>query len=149
MKTKIKRCQQQKYINLNADTLTKTWCNKQHWRMKPPYMWNVVHNMWNTSINWITTWIKSERDSWRMIYVEPSHRSRNLYCHRFNIWSQWKLNSGEFLRLLEQFTATHKTTIPFFKMYRCINYPEFINAYNTNFQLDFYMTFSVFPHDAS
>ena len=77
LKTKIKRCQQQKYINLNADTLTKTWCNKQHWRMKPSYMWNVEHNMWNTSINWITTWIKNERDSWRMIYVEPSsHRSR-------------------------------------------------------------------------
>ena len=53
-------CQQQKYINLNADTLTETWCNKLHWRMKPPYMWNVVHNMWNTSINWITTWIVKE-----------------------------------------------------------------------------------------
>ena len=31
---------------------------------------------------------------------------------------------------------------------RCI-YPEFINSYNTNFQSDFDMTFSAFPHDAS
>ena len=30
----------------------------------------------------------------------------------------------------------------------CI-YPEFINAYNTNFQSDFDMTFRAFPHDAS
>ena len=29
----------------------KNMINKQHRRMKPPYMWNVVHNMWNTSIN--------------------------------------------------------------------------------------------------
>ena len=31
---------------------------------------------------------------------------------------------------------------------RCI-YPEFINAYNTNFQSDFDMTFSAFPYNAS
>ena len=27
------------------------------------FWWNVVRNMWNTSINLITTWIKSERDT--------------------------------------------------------------------------------------
>ena len=66
-----KKCQQRKYINLNADT----------------YMWNVVHNMWDTSINWITTWIKSGRDrveEWftlnsRHMETESFARGRSSY----------------------------------------------------------------------
>ena len=58
-------------------------------------------------------------------FTLASHRSRISLLSSFNIESRCKLYSGEFLRLLEQFTATMKQPYFFFEMYICI-YPEFI-----------------------
>ena len=82
---------------------------------------------------------------WR--FTLASHRSCISLLSSFNIENRWKLHSGEFLRLLEQFTATMKQPYFFWNVYMYLSWVY--NDHNTNFQPDFDMTFSAFPHNAS